>query len=76
MYSVVDEHWRIDPNKVSLVNRIIEGIPDLYLSIRLGGQAILGGTTEALNEAIETLPKIEGADHFHLNPYTLHSIHH
>lgn len=60
VYSVVDENWCIDPHKVSLVNHAIDRIPDLYLSIRLGGQAILGGTTEALNEAMETLPTIEG----------------
>ena len=72
VYSVVDEHWRIDPNKVSLVNSTIDRIPDLYLSIRLGGQAILGGTNEALNEAMETLPTIEGSRPFPFKlPYTL-----
>ena len=60
VYSVVNEQWQIDPSKVNLVNDIVDRIPDLYWSIRLGGQAILGGTTEALQEAMETLPTVEG----------------
>ena len=60
VYSLVDEQWHIDTGKLDLVNEIVERIPDLYSSIHLGGQAVLGGTTEALNEAMEALPTVDG----------------
>ena len=60
VYSLVDENWCIDPNRIQLVNEVVDEIPDLYWSIHLGGQAVLGGTTEALNEAMEKLPTVEG----------------
>ena len=64
VYSLVDEDWCIDSNKVGLINDIVAQIPDLYWSIHLGGQAVLGGTTEALNEAMERLPTVDGTRPF------------
>ena len=68
VYSMVDEHWCLDPDKVALVQNTVDQIPDLYWSIRLGGQAVLGGTKEALQKAMELLPTIDGPRPF---PFTL-----
>lgn len=64
VYSLMDEHWHIDPVREQLVNEVIQATPDLYWSIKLGGQVILGGTTEALDLAIERLPTIDGPHPF------------
>ncbi len=60
VYSLVNEQWKVVPERLALVERIVLETPDLYWSIRLGGQAILGGTDEALQQAIERLPTIDG----------------
>jgi acyl transferase domain-containing protein len=60
VYSIVDENWQMAPDKRDLVESVVAQVPDLYWSIRLGGQAVLGGTNEALNRAIELLPVIDG----------------
>ncbi len=60
VYSLMDEHWHIDPVKQQRVNEVVQSTPDLYWSIKLGGQVILGGTAEALDRAIERLPRIDG----------------
>lgn len=68
VYSMVDEDWRIDPNKAAIVEHTVHQIPDLYWSIHLGGQAILGGTKEAIQQAMDALPVIPGPRPF---PFTL-----
>ena len=59
VYPVVDGQWRRDPALVAAVEQALEEIPDLFGSIHLGGQAVLGGTEEALAAARERLPPQE-----------------
>lgn len=59
VYPLVDAHWRVDPALFDAVNQAVHDIPDLHWSIRLGGQAVLGGTDAALARAIEVLPPQE-----------------
>lgn len=56
LYPLVDEDWRPDPARIAAVNDAVASIPDLFWSIRLGGQAVLGGTDAALERALVTLP--------------------
>lgn len=56
LYPLVDEDWRPAPDRLALVEAALAEIPDLYWSIRLGGQAVLGGTDEALGRALLELP--------------------
>lgn len=58
VYSLVNDDWTINTERVALVNQVVEDIPDCHWSIRLGGQAILGGTKEALNRLQEALPEV------------------
>lgn len=59
VYPMVDEQWCRDPALVEAVESAVAGIPDLHWSIRLGGQAVLGGTEAALARAAEVLPPQE-----------------
>jgi [acyl-carrier-protein] S-malonyltransferase len=60
VYPLVDGAWLVDPARASAVDEALRTIPDLYWSIRLGGQAVLGGTEEAVATAVEQLPRITG----------------
>lgn len=60
VYSVVDEHWHIDQQRLQTVTDAVERIPDLHWSIKLGGQVVLGGTKDALQRAMDVLPTIDG----------------
>jgi [acyl-carrier-protein] S-malonyltransferase len=51
MVPLVDEQWRLDPRVAQAVEGIVEDTPDLFWSIHLGGHAVLGGTTTALDVA-------------------------
>lgn len=76
VYPMVDEEWRLDPGLVAAVEDAVASTPDLHWSIRLGGQAVLGGTTEALAAAKARLPNFErGGIPFPL-PLPLHSAFH
>ena len=76
LYPLVDDQWRPDPELVACVHRAVAGIPDLHWSIRLGGQAVLGGTDAALQAAQALLPALErGAARFPLK-LPLHSAFH
>ena len=56
LYPLVDEDWRPDPAREAIVDEVVATIPGLYWSIRLGGQAVLGGDDAALERALVTLP--------------------
>ncbi len=56
LYPLVDDDWRPAPDRLALVERALAEIPDLFWSIRLGGQAVLGGTDAALAQALLHLP--------------------
>lgn len=60
VYPLHNDEWQADPARVASVRDAVASIPDLHWSIHLGGQAVLGGTEEALAAAIEQLPPIEG----------------
>ena len=76
VYPLVDDEWRIDPERLSLVNQIVNQTTDLFWSIQLGGQAVLGGTEDALASATSALPeRLLGAHRFPLR-LPLHSAFH
>jgi [acyl-carrier-protein] S-malonyltransferase len=54
LYPLVDESWQDAPSPE--LETALREVPDLYWSIRLGGQAVLGGTTESLAELQRRLP--------------------
>lgn len=54
VYPRVDENWQAVPTPE--LESCLREIPGLYESIRLGGQAVLGGTDAALEEAQRRLP--------------------
>ena len=59
VYSLVNDDWTVNLERIELVNQLVEEIPDCHWSIRLGGQAILGGTKEALARLQNALPPVE-----------------
>jgi malonyl CoA-acyl carrier protein transacylase len=54
VYPLVDDAWRPVPSPE--LDDALREVPGLYVSIRLGGQVVLGGTAEALAEAQRRLP--------------------
>lgn len=54
VYPLVDAEWRAAPSPE--LEQVLREIPGLYWSIHLGGQAVIGGTPEALAEAQRRLP--------------------
>ncbi|MGB0639632.1 MAG: malonyl CoA-ACP transacylase [Myxococcota bacterium] len=76
VYPMVNGDWQIDPDQAATVQKITDTIPDLYWSIRLGGQAVLGGTEEALKAAIEQLPPLTQGAHTFPIRLPLHSAFH
>ncbi|MEL6347897.1 MAG: ACP S-malonyltransferase, partial [Myxococcota bacterium] len=73
VYPVVDDAWRPDPRRVAMVDDAVRQTPGLHWSIRLGGQAVLGGTADAI--AAAPLPPIEGRYTFPLR-LPMHSAFH
>lgn len=59
VYPLTGDDWRIDQEKASAVARLLAEVPDLFWSIHLGGQAVLGGSEAALAEASRRLSVIE-----------------
>ncbi len=76
VFPLVDEQWRTDPALVAAVDQAVADIADLHWSIRLGGQAVLGGTTAALAEAREHLPDLTRGAHSYPLRLPLHSAFH
>lgn len=58
VYPLIGEDWRIDPATLARVEALVASTPDLHWSIRLGGQAVLGGSEAALAAAIAGLPPV------------------
>jgi malonyl CoA-acyl carrier protein transacylase len=77
VYPLVDlDTWRPDAARERLVAGLLDTIPELYRSILLGGQIVLGGTEAALSAAVAALPKVDiGAQQFPLR-LPLHSAFH
>lgn len=76
VYPCVADDWTINASRLAAVERAVADIPDLHWSIRLGGQAVLGGTEEALKAASEALPVIELGSHSFPLRLPLHSAFH
>jgi hypothetical protein len=59
LYPLVDEDWRPLPSPE--LDRALRDVPGVYWSIRLGGQAVLGGTAAGLGELQRRLtPRMVG----------------
>ncbi len=58
LYPLVGEDWRRDPAREAAVEQALATTPELWWSIRLGGQAVLGGTERALELAMARLPSV------------------
>ncbi len=56
VYPLTDADWRPDAAAIAAVDGALATIPELWWSIRLGGQAVLGGSTAAINTALKQLP--------------------
>jgi acyl transferase domain-containing protein len=54
LYPLVDAGWRPLPSPE--LDAALADVPDLYWSIRLGGQAVIGGTQAALDTLLAHLP--------------------
>ena len=44
LYPLANEDWVIQPERVAIIEELLTRFPDLYHSIKLGTQAILGGS--------------------------------
>lgn len=60
IYPCADEEWRVDPDRKAFLMSLIDRVPDLHLSIDLGGMLVLAGGAEALAEAESRLPPLDG----------------
>ncbi len=76
VYPIVNDDWTICTDTLALVEQLVADTPDLYWSIRLGGQAILGGTETALNAATASLPPQQRGAHTFPIRLPLHSAFH
>ena len=75
LYPVVDGSWTPQPELAAAVERALEH-PELHLSIRLGGTAVLGGTDAGLRHAQEVLPALERTGRSFPQKLPLHSAFH
>ena len=60
IYSLVDENWRAIPGRREALMALITKIPDLYVSIELGGMLVFGGSKEALDALEKELKPEQG----------------
>jgi len=59
VYPLCDENWHLVDSRVQALQAALHSIPDLYVSISLGYQCILAGSTTALKQAQKHLPSAE-----------------
>ncbi len=76
VWPLCDEQWRPAPDRVAALESVIAATPDLFWSIRLGGQAVLGGTAPALAAAREQLGEEQRGAHTYPLRLPLHSAFH
>jgi [acyl-carrier-protein] S-malonyltransferase len=76
VYPLVDDEWQPDTEAIAALEEAVAAIPQLWWSIRLGGQAVLGGTSEALAAAIGRLPARKAGDRDAPFQLPLHSAFH
>jgi len=58
LWTLLDDDWNVLPARESQLQQILR-IPDLDLSIRLGGHVVLAGSEKALAQALAELPKVK-----------------
>jgi malonyl CoA-acyl carrier protein transacylase len=64
LYPVVNGDWTIDAERAAAVEAVLAH-EEVFLSIRLGGTAVIGGSTEGLRNCMKQLPKVkQGAREF------------
>ncbi len=71
IYPIIDENWRMDPEKeaevLQIMNQVASQDPDSWvgLSIRLGGLLVIAGTDKGLKALLKALPKTKiGANEY------------
>jgi len=75
LYPLINEDWTLDTARCESVSKVLEH-KDVHLSIRLGGTAVIAGSTEGLRHCAKTLPTIkQGAREFPLQ-LPMHSAFH
>ncbi len=74
LYPLCDEKWRPDPSPE--VDALLSATPNLYPSIFLGGQLVLGGDPAAVATALATLPARRIGQHEAPMQLPLHSAFH
>ena len=62
VYPLCDEEWNLIPTRKEIVDRLLQDVPDLHLSIQLGYQYILAGSDVALKKAKEMLPSFQSSN--------------
>ena len=60
LHTLVDENWRAIPGRREYFMSLINTIPDLHVSIELGGMMVFGGTKEALDNLEKELKPEQG----------------
>lgn len=60
IHTLVDENWREIPGRRETFMNLIDTIPDLHVSIELGGMMVFGGTKEALDALEKKLTPEQG----------------
>jgi len=64
LYPLVNESWVLDRERLSAVEQIVAH-EEVFLSIRLGGTAVIGASTEGIRHCMKELPKVkQGAREF------------
>lgn len=60
IYPFVDGDWRAVPGQCQALMDLVRDIPDLYVSIHLGGMIVFAGSEAALAEAEARLDPVDG----------------
>lgn len=76
VYPVVNGDWQPDEEALAAVRVALATVPDLHLSISLGGQVVLAGTAAALARATSLLPPRKVGDRDAPFQLPLHSAFH
>lgn len=76
LYPVCGDDWRPDPTLEAAVEGALAAVEGLWLSIRLGGTVVLGGTDGALARIREALPPVRRGGRDYPLRLPLHSAFH
>jgi malonyl CoA-acyl carrier protein transacylase len=59
LYPLVDDDWRLDPERAGAVEAALAAAPgDVFPSIHLGGFAVLAGTNVGMSHLLKALPPV------------------